>query len=227
MKLLDLFCGAGGAAEGYSRAGFDEITGVDIEDQPSYPFEFIRADALDIDLSGFDLIHASPPCLRWSSASGKSSIVRNNEYPDLLRQMRVKLQRAEIWRGTPYVIENVEGAPLIRPIKLCGTMFNDLRVLRHRLFECSFGVEQPELNCRNHPPIWDWKDVLEYPDAKPYVTVAGGGKAPLWYSRNAMGIDWMNQKELSQAIPPIYTYYIGKFAMIYLEGRDPVPAKQD
>lgn len=206
MKLLDLFCGAGGAAQGYFEANFTHILGVDIEPQPNYPFEFVQGDALQFDLEGYDLIHASPPCNRWSSASGKSMSRRRELYPDLLRPIRSKLEG----QNTPYVIENVEGSPLHNPILLCGTMFPSLRVIRHRLFECSFFVPQPTKSCNKHPTIVSWSQYTKGSD-DPYVTVAGGGKAPLQYSRIAMGIDWMNQRELSQAIPPPYTRYIGGF----------------
>ena len=117
-RLLDLFCGAGGAAVGYHRAGFD-VVGVDIEPQPRYPFEFHQADAMTFPLDGFDVIHASPPC---------------QAYTDLRRARAASTALIEPVRersrfGVPYVIENVEGAPLLDPIVLCGTMFPGLRVL--------------------------------------------------------------------------------------------------
>lgn len=203
MRLLDLYCGAGGAAMGYFRAGFDEIIGVDIHPQKNYPFEFFQGDVLDLEFGKFDLVHASPPCQRWSGASGKSN--RNFLYKDFLRPTRERLRSS----GIPYVIENVENAPLYNPVRLCGTLFETLRVLRHRLFECSFDIPQPQLYCRNHPPVYtpkkkEWLDPYE-----DYVSVAGGGNCPIAAAKTAMDIDWMNIDELSQAIPPPYTEYIG------------------
>lgn len=206
MKLLDLFCGAGGAAYGYYLAGFTDIVGVDIKPQPNYPFKFIQADALQIELENYDAIHASPPCQRWSSASGRPSEIRIEQYTDLLRPIREKLKKTNI----PYIIENVEGAPLKDPIKLCGTIFPKLRVLRHRLFECNFYVEQPKLDCGNHPLLFHNNGGDPYTG---FVTVAGGGKCPIGAARSAMGISWMNQKELSDAIPPSYTEYIGGYLL--------------
>lgn len=200
-RLLDLFCGAGGASKGYHTAGF-EVVGVDIVDQPHYPFDFVQGDCMKLSFKGFDAIHASPPCQRFSHASGKSAQYRQETYPDLLRPTRDILRRAEL----PYVIENVENAPLYNPIKLCGTLFPDLRVLKHRLFEVNFPVPQPDLDCFNHPKIGD----------DGYVTVAGGLQATLLQSQKAMKIDWMNSEELSQAIPPDYTEFIGKFLKTWI-----------
>jgi DNA (cytosine-5)-methyltransferase 1 len=214
MKLLDLFCGAGGAAMGYYYSGFTEIVGVDIEPQPNYPFDFIQADLADMNFhfGRFDLVHASPPCQRFSTASGKSD--RRN-YPDLLRPIRQKLISLE----APYVIENVLGAPLNDPLTLCGTLFPSLRVLRHRLFEASFPIPQPYLKdlCYNHPRVYRSRDKGRIDPHTSYVTVAGGGNCPLEAAQTAMGIDWMNQRELSQAIPPAYTSWIGNWFMIYFE----------
>lgn len=212
MKLLDLFCGAGGAAHGYNLAGF-EILGVDIHPQPNYPFDFVQADALQLKhlSKDFDLIHASPPCQRFSTASGK---LDRTHHPDLLRPCRELLKSFH----KPYVIENVEGAPLKNPLKLCGTLFSELRVLRHRVFEASFPIPQPDLKnfCYNHPPVYS-KNNSHLDPYKSYVTVAGGGNCPKDAAQTAMGIDWYTtQKELSQAIPPAYTEYIGKFARTYL-----------
>jgi len=205
MKLLDLYCGAGGAAMGYYRAGFTEIIGVDIHPQKNYPFEFVQGDVLDTEFSGFDLVHASPPCQRWSGASGK-----NKKYwmhKDFLRPTREKLKTA----GIPYVIENVENAPLYDPLKLCGTLFPTLRVLRHRLFETSFPIEQPALNCKDHPEIYTPKKRNRgFDPYVDYVSVAGGGNCPVEAAKTAMDIDWMTYEELSQAIPPPYTEYVGK-----------------
>src|SRR5512139_314282 len=146
-RILDLFCGAGGAAVGYHRAGFD-VVGVDINPQPNYPFEFVQADALwalqqlqvgsllDYHLSDFDAIHASPPCQRYSTATKRNGT--ELEHPDLIGPTRELLQAT----GLPYVIENVVGAPLRDSILLCGSWFalgaDGYRLKRHRLFETSW-----------------------------------------------------------------------------------------
>jgi len=135
-RLLDLFCGAGGAAKGYHDAGF-KVTGIDINPQPNYPFDFIQADAMEIGLRflnpgpfwrPFDAVHASPPCQSYSALSPLTT----KEHPRLVEPVRGML----IESGLPYVIENVVGAPLINPIQLCGSSFG-LGVWRHRIFEMS------------------------------------------------------------------------------------------
>ena len=118
MKLLDLFCGAGGAATGYHWAGFDDITGVDHRPQKRYPFTFVHADAMDYaraNLHRFDFVHASPPCQAYSALNN----INRKTYPEYIAPLREMLQEA----GVPYVMENVTGAPLVNPITLCGTMF--------------------------------------------------------------------------------------------------------
>jgi DNA (cytosine-5)-methyltransferase 1 len=134
MRLLDLFCGAGGAAMGYYRAGYTEIVGVDIHPQKRYPFTFVQGDALEyLAAHGheFDLIHASPPCQAYSRAR----MLQGNDHPDLVGPTRELL----IASGKPYIIENVVGAPLINPIRLTGTMFGLLTV-RPRLFESNLPI---------------------------------------------------------------------------------------
>jgi DNA (cytosine-5)-methyltransferase 1 len=123
-RIADLFCKAGGAGMGYYRAGFD-VVGVDIEPQPRYPFEFVQADALTFDLDGFDAYHASPPCQGFSAMKRATKV----EHADLLTPTRARL----LATGRPFVLENVEGAPLHEPWKLCGTQFG-LKTRRHRLF---------------------------------------------------------------------------------------------
>lgn len=190
MKALDLYCGAGGASMGLYRAGYD-VTGVDLNPQPNYPFEFIQMSALDVDLSGYDLIWASPPCqaFTWSAKQW------HKEYPDLVDATRQRL----ILAGVPYIIENVIGAPLVDPQTLCGTMFG-LKLIRHRLFETNFDWQAP--------PHHRHTGTVRHGD---YFTVAGhGGNGRrahhLWVE--AMGIDWMTNPELAQAIPPAYSEYI-------------------
>lgn len=207
-KIADLCCKAGGAGVGYHRAGFD-VVGFDIQPQLNYPFEFIQADALEIDLSEFDVIHASPPCQKYSVSSSRW---RNKgyEYPDIIEPIRKKL----IESGKPYIIENVIGAPLINPIVLCGAMFN-LNVIRHRLFESNIKLEVPEHPAHKPPIIRPHKN---NPDKmvkrSVYCSVAGHGghgdsfKFDDW--KEAMKIDWMTKLELTQAIPPAYTEYLGK-----------------
>lgn len=204
--LLDLFCGAGGAAVGYHRAGFD-VFGVDIAPQPHYPFDFVQDDAVAyLARYGryFDVIHASPPCQAYSVTSG---MPKHREYPKLIETIRDAL----IVTGRPYVIENVMGAPLHTVIVLCGAMFG-LRVYRHRSFESSHMIFQPGhvphipgqlggyrkgLLPRKAPRDWDG-----------FITVAGNNFY-LDAARRAMGIDWMQRSELAEAIPPAYTEYIG------------------
>ena len=130
-KLLDLFCCAGGSALGYHRAGFD-VTGIDIKQQPNYPYRFIQIDALSLDLDflrQFDAIHASPPCQSYSDLAKRNG--NGDQWPRLIEPIREMLTQTD----RPWVIENVEGAPLLNPVVLCGTMFPGLRVIRHRLFE--------------------------------------------------------------------------------------------
>ncbi|MBC8395046.1 MAG: DNA cytosine methyltransferase [Deltaproteobacteria bacterium] len=202
-KLLDLFCGAGGAAMGYHRAGF-EVVGVDINPQPRFPFEFHQADALTYPLDGFDVIHASPPC----QAHTCLNVMWNaKKHLDLVLPTRKRLRMS----GVPYIIENVPGAPLINPIVLCGSMFGlsagpyDLR--RHRLFECSFVVEPLKCNhIKSKPVIGVYGDHVRCRRRNGDLPMALG--KPL--ADEAMGIGWMNFRQLSQAIPPAYTEYIGK-----------------
>ncbi len=203
-RLLDLFCGAGGAAVGYHRAGF-EVVGVDIKPQPHYPFEFHQDDAMTFPLDGFDAIHASPPCQRFSDLAKRNG--NASEWPDLIDPIRRRL----VATGLPYVIENVDGAPLLDPIVLCGTMFPGLRVLRHRLFESNIHLEAPAHG--KHPLVFTHdRRKAHYgrlDEDTAFVQVTGGGNASVANKRAAMGIDWMIGHELNEAIPPAYTELIG------------------
>lgn len=206
--LLDLFCGAGGAAMGYHRAGFDVI-GVDVKPQANYPFEFHQADALGFDMRDFDAIHASPPCQRYSVAN---NIHGNSDHPDLLPATRDLL----VASGIPWVIENVPGAPMHDYVVLCGLAFG-LGVKRHRWFETSFPVKDPPACPKGHPG--DWVSVFGHTVlSRGHVTgkAKGGGNTikrthlGVERGREAMGILWMNRNELSEAIPPAYTEWIGQ-----------------
>lgn len=206
MRLLDLFCGAGGAAMGYRQAGATLVVGVDIEPQPNYVGHmFYRMDALEalasFNLEDFDLVHASPPCQRW--AVGR----QRNDHPDWITPTRNLLLRCEI----PFVIENVPSAPLRRDLMLCGSMFG-MQVQRHRHFELEgFGVNQPE--CSH---VWT--------HGRPH-TVTGHADGPngMWnnphhlgfanlaHAQELMGMPWTKTiREVTEAIPPAYTKYIGE-----------------
>jgi DNA (cytosine-5)-methyltransferase 1 len=210
MRLLDLFCGAGGAGMGYHRAGF-EVVGVDINPQPHYPFKFHQADALEYLAEyghEFDAIHASPPCQDFIP-----TIPRLHGTAHFLADVRRSLLKTSV----PWVIENIPGAPMRADFRLCGCMFDLPRLRRQRLFETSwhgFALLPP---C-HHP---------EHP-----VSVTGHGapssnfyrdklKGPEFgkLCRLAMGIDWMTRDELSQAIPPAYTEFIGRQLMAALEAK--------
>lgn len=199
---LDLFCGAGGASMGLHRAGY-EVIGVDIKQQPRYPFQFVQADALTppFDLSRFDLIWASPPCQAYSHAA-KSQRNKGCKYPDLIADVRKMLQTS----SAPFVIENVPNAPLRPDIILCGCQVG-LKLRRERWFETSW-QHFSLMHTHYHP--------------EPVVSVVGRG-TPSWVLeqlgrptitdyREAMGIDWMTRLELSQAIPPAYAEFIGRAA---------------
>lgn len=219
VKILDLFCGAGGCAEGYRRACAElgipcEIIGVDINPQPRYLFKFIQGDALEyLAQHGheYDFIHASPPCQAYTQLKGLfgDDPTYMARHPKLIPQVRELL----LSLGKPYVIENVMGAvkELNAPIILCGYTFG-LKVYRHRAFECDPFVLAPSHlahpeKCpsagRGKSPVYG------------FISVTGDGGSPnlgmpyMEYANKAMGIDWMNRREISEAIPPAYTRYIG------------------
>ncbi len=222
-RLLDLFCGAGGAAIGYHRAGFD-VVGVDIKDQPHYPFTFVQADALAAfeknfwllgGLESFDAIHASPPCQRYSDLAYRNG--NADEHPDLIGPVRDRLEDT----GLPYVIENVEGAPLHYPVTLCGSSFflgvDGYRLRRHRLFETNWRLVGRICNCGV--------------SSRPFIDVSGGGpthaprkdgkggrtyKGTADQARAAMGIDWMTKAELNEAIPPAYAELVGRQLLTHI-----------
>jgi len=200
VRLLDLFCGAGGAAMGYHRAGFDEIVGVDIKPMPRYPFTFVQADAMTFPLDGFDVIHASPTC---QSHSRTRCILRGKGLKPRGRFDHIEQIRARL-RGRRYVIENVPGAPLINPVRLTGPMFG-LRVIRCRLFESSVLLLTPDVPAAKGGT----NSHRGYSRGAAFVTVGGHNYNPS-EGRAAMGIDWMTRDELNEAIPPAYTEFIGR-----------------
>ena len=211
MKLLDLFCCAGGAAMGYHRAGFDEIVGVDIRPQKHYPFTFVLGDALEyVKVHGheYDAIHASPPCQGYS-------ISRNNgchkDAPRLVGQVRDLL----IATVRPYVIENVVGAPLVNPVIVCGASFglgaSGFDLNRHRIFETSFPMMSMPCQHKRGKTIGVYGN-----GTNSYHLNKFGRCITIAEMREAMGIDWMTRAELSQAIPPAYTEFIGRHLIQHL-----------
>lgn len=212
---------------GYHRAGF-EVEGVDIKPQPHYPFKFYQADALEFPLEGYDAYHASPPCQAFTD----NNVARETTHPDLIQPTRTIL----VATSKPFIIENVQKAPLVASLLLCGTMFG-LNVIRHRYFEMNIAPPFSPFSC-NH-----WGTVINADFApvygsgskgRRYVEIdkdgkrvrkrIGRGKPPpngwtfkQWFM-NAMAIDWMQTtKELVEAIPPAYTEYIGKFLLKAVE----------
>jgi DNA (cytosine-5)-methyltransferase 1 len=207
MRLLDLFCGGGGgAAMGYHRAGW-EVVGVDNQKQGNYPFTFVRGDALQYLAEHgheYDAIHASPPCQLYTRKDANWGRKRTHwlEHPDLIGPTREGLEET----GLPYVIENVPGAPIRTDLMLCGTMFDETNIKKHRLFEANWQLPRAPRPCGDHSQCYN-------PWSRP-----GRNAAKL---RAAMGIGWLpisggaSRKagytgDLFNAIPPAYTNYIGR-----------------
>jgi DNA (cytosine-5)-methyltransferase 1 len=222
-RLLDLFCGAGGAAVGYWRAGF-AVTGVDLVAQPRYPFEFVQAEALAwlaarTALVGrrFAAIHASPPCQVYSELrTMRNRLGGVGAHPDLIAPLRELLDET----GLPYVIENVPGAPLRDPVAICGTavglpvvhclerhphVYRDRQVYRHRLFETNWPLAAPP--CDHSVPA-----LGTYGNGGRWKRNGrrGGYQGTPAENRKGMGIGWMTREELADAIPPAYTELIGR-----------------
>lgn len=216
-RLLDLFCGAGGAAMGYSRAGF-EVVGVDIKPQPHYPFEFHQADALEYVAEHgreFDAIHASPPCQRWTAYARRPAHV--GEYPDLIGRTRrwIDGQTRSISWPKPYVIENVRGAPLRSSLMLCGSAFG-LDVRRHRYFE-SGALLPGAPDCNHSAQAPRFPQATNRANLRRTVEV-GVWRIPLETQKRAMGVDWnVELEELSEMVPPAYTEWIGRQLIAALE----------
>lgn len=210
--MLDLYCGAGGAAAGYVRAGF-EIVGVDISPQPNYPYEFVQADAIAYLAEHgrkFTARHASPPCQTFTAYKRRGGGVGDG-YLNLIGETRQMLRAI----GVPYVIENIPGAPLLNPVQLCGSSFG-LDVRRHRMFEtswpllgraCDHGWQTPRF-----PPATNRTNLRSTVEVGVY-------RIPLATQRVAMGIDWMQLRELSEAVPPAYTQHIGAQLLAHLGSR--------
>lgn len=197
-RLLDLFCGAGGAAMGYYRAGF-EIVGVDIEKQPHYPFEFHQADAFDF-LEGhwkdFDVIHLSPPCQRFSVLTPEHSRKNHFDFFDKIYSLLDSI-------GKPFIIENVPPSRkrMRNPILLCGSMFG-LPIFRHRFFDTYPHIGLVPCCNHNFIPVL----ISGTPRRKGFQLK----DSTVEQKRLSMGIAWMSTRELDQAIPPDYTEFIGK-----------------
>jgi DNA (cytosine-5)-methyltransferase 1 len=207
-RLLDLFCGAGGCAVGYHRAGFD-IVGVDNKPQPHYPFEFVQADAMTFPLDGFDVIHASPPCQAYVGLS-------RGDHPRLLEPMLDRLRDVPLW-----VLENVPTSPL-NGVTYCGQAFG-LGVRRHRVFASPVLLLSPGCACSGRegairayygkPGALAWR--------APSNQIQKAGRRELWRGNLAqapadMGIDWMDWDGLREAIPPAYTQHIGEQLIAHL-----------
>jgi DNA (cytosine-5)-methyltransferase 1 len=209
---------------GYHRAGF-EVVGVDINPQKHYPFEFHCADALTFSLAGFDVIHASPPCQAYCAMK---TMPNRREHPDLVAKTREMLKGL----GLPYVIENVFGAPLVMPLMLCGSYFglqseDGYQLRRHRYFESNVWMMNG-FHC-NHSPktigVYGAKgrdialEKRHYAKDKETRGKPDGVLLPKQSAFEAMGIDWMNMRELSLSIPPAYTEWIGRQLIQYLGSR--------
>ena len=213
-RLLDLFCGAGGAGMGYHLAGFD-VVGVDIEPQPDYPFEFHQVDAMTVlsswDVGGtFDAIHASPPC------QGETSLRvlwQDREYERLL----VPVLEALAPLSTPWIVENVDNAEApthLYKVRLCGSSFG-LRVRRHRWFWSNVGLLVPPCNHKAQAGqlvgVYGASDGAHPDGFKHPGRKRGPRQVTTAEAREVMGMPWATKRKgLTNAIPPAYTEYLGR-----------------
>jgi DNA (cytosine-5)-methyltransferase 1 len=228
MRVLDLYCKAGGASMGYHMAGF-EVYGIDIEPQINYPFRFKQADVFTISpkwiRKNFVAVVGSPPCLGYTNLAYRYQHIKHRK---LIPATRDLMEASKL----PYIIENVENArsAMLDPIRLCGSSFG-IRVRRHRLFETGGGFKIDNSPSCNH----QWQ--ARHTPYEIYMTHDRGGSRwsgaiPVhgiglqlrertdWYRASvAMGIDWMTRLELNQAIPPVYTYWLGRRLKAYLKSK--------
>jgi DNA (cytosine-5)-methyltransferase 1 len=222
LKLLDLFCCAGGAGMGYHQAGFD-VVGVDRVRRARYPFEFIQADVLDLTpefIARFDAIHASPPCQAHTSMK---TMPDARAHVDLIPATRGMLRAS----GKPYVIENVVGARrhLINPVMLCGSMFglgaNGAQLQRHRLFESNLMLMTPGPCRHSTPTIGIYGEGCRDSRRKHDKTIP---EFTVVHGREAMGMPWASIAELCEAIPPAYTGFIGEQLLAHLSSAERIAA---
>jgi DNA (cytosine-5)-methyltransferase 1 len=208
-KLLDLYCKAGGSSMGYYRAGF-EVTGVDIQNQRKYPFVFIKSDVREVlrdhkFLKSFDAIAASPPCQLFS----QTKHLRDSQGKDTNKiNMIPETIEGLMMSGKPWIVENVPGAPLDKPVQVCGSAFG-MKIRRHRLFQSN--VHLVGTSCY-HSGI----TVGVYGQLNDRIPNGGRTAKDLKEAREVMGIDWMPWTSLVEAIPPNYTEYLGKQLMSYV-----------
>jgi len=212
-KLLDLFCGAGGAGMGYDLAGF-EVVGVDLSPMPNYPFEFHQGDALEFLAAHwreFDAVHGSPPC--QASCNLTTGTNAGRQYQQLIPATRAALAAT----GLPTIMENVQGSDLRRDLTLCGEMFG-LGVIRHRYFEVNgFPAIQPAHQAhRGRVAGMRHGEWFTGPYFAVYGDGGGKGTVPQW--QEAMDMHWTSvRKEIAEAIPPAYTEFIGAELLAHIE----------
>ncbi|MFF2470552.1 SAM-dependent methyltransferase [Streptomyces sp. NPDC058066] len=211
LRLLDGYCCQGGAGKGYSDAGF-EVTGVDKDAQPRYPYAFHQADAIEFIRefgARFDFIHTSPPCQHDTDCQR----IRGNAHPDLIAPTRNALNAT----GRPWVMENVRGAAakLREPVMLCGTMFG-LKTYRHRYFETGggFTLTPPE-----HPEHTVPQAKMGRPVPPGYYGQYVGNFSGVQQARDILNVPWMNRDGIRECIPPAYTQFIGQAAHAHLRTR--------
>lgn len=225
-RALDLFCGEGGVSTGLSRAGWRPL-GVDIDERAlkHYPYPSVQRDALSVlrsllhgeevgglVLADLKLIWASCPCQAWSDLQKQNK----REYRDFIAETRLLLELT----GKPWIIENVEGAPLRDPVWICGAGIPGLRVIRHRQFESNLRLEGVPCPAK-HPRVFTHdKRKAHYGQLDQdtsFVQVTGGGNCTVANKRAAMGTPWMTGRGCNEAIPPAYAEHLGRQVLEHLE----------